>query len=270
MLGTLLANAKSRTRGFYFPSSSLKTSSSGGTMFRNLSLVVFTSMFVISAYHSNADTLPVVKTILLGAAYVPSGFDDNDRIQLVVEGLLPNTCYRVGPHSISVSDSSRTIAVEQQVYHYLGGVCFQMMVPFHQVVDVGLIKAGRYSIADKISAKVLGSLDVLRAKNAGPDDYLYAPVTDAYLESDTQSKKTNLILTGSFTDRCSMFDDVQVQYQNHVLVVLPIMKRVEGRCVPEKAMYTKVVELDQELHGAYMLHVRSLNGQAINRVVDLE
>lgn len=218
---------------------------------------------------SKADFQPTTVNVGLDKAFAPIGFDDNDRVQIAVEGSFANTCYRMGPHAVRVDDANHTITIQQQAYLY-GGICLQMIVPFETFIDVGLLKEGTYTIVDNQTKKELGKLPVLRSSNAGPDDFLYAPVTDAYIVNDHMNKKNSIVLSGTFSDRCSEIQEVRVLYQESVLVVQPIMKRTETACEPKKTRFVKVVELDKDVHGMYLLHVRSLNGQAINRMVDLQ
>lgn len=227
--------------------------------------VVFT-LGNFSLLWANQNTSPKTVDVSLSRAYVPAGFDDNDRVQVALEGVFPNTCYRVGPHALRINEANRTITLQQQAYYY-GGTCLQILVPFHSFIDVGLVTAGSYTLLDYQSNQVLGKLEVARSQNAGPDDFLYAPVTDAYLINSPH--KNSLVLSGTFSDRCSELDEVKVQYQNHVLVVQPVMKRTE-RCETVKTRFLKVVELEKEIQGMYFLHVRSLNGQAINRMIDAQ
>lgn len=229
----------------------------------------FLSIVLAIGSFSLADNVPKTVDISLGGALIPSGFDDNDRTQFVVSGVLPNSCYRVGPHALKIDDEKQTITIQQQSYLY-SGVCLQVMTPFTQVVDVGILKQGPYKVLDRASGKELGALGIVASKNAGPDDYLYAPIEQAYISSD--SGKNTLYVKGSFADRCSVLDQIKVLYQEHVLVVQPIMRRLvaEGEsCAFEKTRFIETVELKPGLHGSVLLHVRSLNGQAINQIVDL-
>jgi len=216
-----------------------------------------------------ADIQPTTVNVKLSTVYTPVGFDNNDRVQFAVEGVFQNTCYRVGPYGLRVDSSKKTITIQQQAYLYTG-VCLQMMVPFTQIINVGLMAEGSYTIQDFQTNKALGTVAISPSKNAGPDDFLYAPVTDAYVVSDTETKKNSLVLTGTFGDRCSELEEIKVLYQNQVLTVQPLMKRVERSCEPVKTRFMKIVELDSNVHGLHMLHVRSLNGQAVNKMVELE
>jgi len=223
---------------------------------------------VMAETSSNA---PKTVQTALTKAYIPMGFDDNDRIQIAVAGTFKNTCYKVGPHALKVDAQNKTITVQQEAYLY-SGVCLQMLVPFSQIIDVGIIPSGDYRVLDSQSGKELAQLNVNQGTNPGPDDYTYAPINDAYIFNDAETGKHLLALTGSFGDRCSDFEDIKVSVSNDVIIVQPVIARkADISCAPEKVRFLKTVELNEKVaHGMYMLHVRSLNGQAINKLVDLE
>jgi hypothetical protein len=238
-------------------------------MFQKTRLIIFLAVLGIVPF-AHADNLPITVDIALKKAFVPVGFDDNDRIQFAVTGNTPNTCYRVGPHALKVNEEDKTITVHQQAYLYQG-VCLQILLPFTQVIDVGLLKSGTYTILDRQTGETLGSLPITRGENQGPDDFLYAPINDAHTQYSQGRNK--LYITGTFSDRCSEFEDIRVLYQDQVLVVQPIIRRtIESTSTcssTEKTRFLKTIDLKKGLRGTFFLHVRTLNGQAINKIVEL-
>lgn len=231
-------------------------------------------MFLATCGLVVAETSPhAPKTVqtALTKAYIPMGFDDNDRIQIAVAGTFKNTCYKVGPHALKVDSEKKTITVQQEAYLY-SGVCLQMLVPFSQIIDVGIIPSGDYRVVDAQSGAELAQLPVTEGSNPGPDDFTYAPINDAYVFTDAETGRHVLALTGSFGDRCSDFEDIKVNVANDVIIVQPVIARNTNlSCAPEKVRFLKTVTLNEKVGtGMYMLHVRSLNGQAINKLVDLE
>lgn len=218
-----------------------------------------------------AGNAPKTVETALTKAYIPLGFDDNDRVQIAVAGSFKNSCYKVGPHALKVDSVNKTITVQQQAYLY-SGVCLQMFVPFSQVLDIGIIPSGDYKVVDALSGQTLAQLPVTEGSNPGPDDFMYAPVNDAYVVHDPDTHKNVLAITGSFGDRCSDFEDIKVNVSNDVIIVQPVLERkADISCAPEKVRFLKTIELNENVKaGMYMLHVRSLNGQAINKLVDLE
>lgn len=231
--------------------------------------LIFTSLLLVSQTLL-ATNLPEVVNIGLKKAFVPIGFDDNDRIQFVVEGAFNSTCYKVGPYQVHKDMVSQTVRVQQTAYKY-AGFCLQMLVPFTQVIDAGLVDAGEYSIKDHASGTWIGKLPVERATKPSPDDYLYAPVTGSHIVFDEEKKTNILMLSGAFTDRCTKLKEVKVHYYTDVIVVQPIAERVieERDCEPTMIRFQYPVEMQSGLKGNFLLHVRSMNGQAINQIVEL-
>ncbi len=229
-------------------------------------LLVTTLAIILSGA---ASANPTTVNVAVERAFVPVGFDSNDRTQFAVEGTFHNTCYRVGPYALKVDSKLKTITMQQQAYKYDGMVCLQMMVPFTQVINVGILDEGNYKLLDATTGKQIGTLPVEKSVTAGPDSFLYAPVTDAYIVEGETAEKHTLVVTGSFGDRCSTFEDIKIGYQDNVLVVQPIVKRItEATCSSEKVRFLKTIDLREDLKGIYLLHVRSLNGQAINKMVE--
>lgn len=228
---------------------------------------------MIASALSAADSGPTSVSIQLSKAYIPIGFDDNDRVQVVVEGTLPNSCYKVDPLISVVDTKNRTITLEQKALLY-PGVCIETLVPFTKVAEIGLLSEGSYRLQDKMGKEDLGTLPVTRATKSEADDYLYAPITDAYVTvstRDANTKKFKLHLTGAFTDRCTKLKNVVIHYYSDVIVVQPIAVRAGTRgCTGVKSRFSWDEELNSDLKGSKLLHVRSMNGEAINKVVDFD
>ena len=240
-------------------------------MFRLILTGVIASLIGAKSF-ANDITQPVSVNISLKKAYFPVGFDSNDRIQFAVEGELVNSCFKMGSYTVKVDKESRRIEVYQQAYVYLG-YCLMMIIPFSTIVDVGVLEnPGEYTIIDGANKKILGKLPIVAANGSGQDDYLYAPLEDAYVTTSDTSPKQSLVLTGYFPDRCMEFSEVKINMFSDAIVVQPIVKQVAkvGGCPPEKIRFIKTVPFIDDLHGAYLLHVRSLNGAAINRVLEFQ
>lgn len=238
---------------------------------KSLKALLLISVFCLTGVFADSlqPTTPETITVSFNKVYVPVGFDDNDRTQVTIEGAFPNTCYKVGPYATKVDPTTRTITVQQQAYHYQG-VCLQVMVPFYQVIDLGLVPHGDYKIVDAANGSSLSGIRIDTATKAEADEYLYAPMTDAFITTEPETGIHTLSIMGAFTDRCTMFEDIKVNYTQDVIVVQPVVKHIAARnCAQEKTRFVKTVQLKGGLTGMYLLHVRSMNGQAINKMVDL-
>ncbi len=207
----------------------------------------------------------------IAKAYIPIGFDDKNVSQVVVAGEFVSTCYKIGPSHARVDEVNRIVTIRQDAYRY-SKLCLQVAVPYNQAIDIGILSPGVYSIVDGATGKELGSLPVAKGVGPGPDDYLYAPMTDAYVETTLAPVKTHtLVLKGQFSDRCTTMTEIRVLPYTDVITVQPITERTGGgeECRREPARFLMTKALDPSLKGNYLLHVRSLNGQAINKVINL-
>lgn len=225
---------------------------------------VYLGMFFLASV-LNAD-IPPTASVNIQRSFVPVGFDDNDRAQVVVTGEFSSTCYKVAPATFEVRDGF--IDIEQHAYVY-GGICLYIMVPYSQVVDLGILPEGDYQLRDKTSGKILGSLPIARAKSASADEFLYAPVEQAYVR--VEPGKNTVVLSGFFLDPCTKIKDVIVTYSktNDVIMVQPIAvhdsKSPQG-CAPRRNPYTHLVPISDGLRCTQLLHVRTLDGQSLNRL----
>ena len=220
------------------------------------------------AFNTNADTFPKVVGTMFHMGYIPVGFDTNDNSQLVAEGVFPNSCYKPVGTKVSVDHGEKVIRVYGRAYKYKGA-CLQMVVPYHREIDVGLLKAGTYKVVSVFDnqQKELGNLQVAIATNSEPDDFLYAPVSQAYFSK--ADGKHYITISGQFPQTCYKMREVVVRVQPNVLVVQPIAEKTDDVCEERIQPYSETVEVKNVKEGRYLLHVRSLNGRAINNLIDV-
>lgn len=205
--------------------------------------------------------------VLYNTVYIPDGFDNNDNVQIVGEGLFSNTCYRPAQTTASVDEEQKIITLHPTGYHY-SGMCAQVVFPWHQVADVGLLKAGTYKVVQNGDKEALGQVTIRVSRNPGPDDYLYAPISQVYLK-DHEGTST-VTVSGVFSNSCLRVTELRVEVQSKVIVVQPITE-LQSRpdCVDGSFPFEQNVSFGSPHPGRYLLHVRSLNGKAFNNLVDI-
>jgi hypothetical protein len=218
-----------------------------------------------------ADLGPELIEAQYHTGYTPDGFDTNDSAQVVAEGLFPNTCFRPATPLVRVDHEKKTVTVDSKAYYY-EGFCLQMLVPYDQTLDLGLLKAGKYDVIQKVRqgelAPSLGELNVRVATNSSADDFLYAPISQAFFES--KDGKKSVRVTGEFTNSCLELVDVMINVQTKVVVLQPISELKTENCRTGKFPFERTVELPADMKaGRYLIHVRSLNGKAVNTLVDV-
>jgi hypothetical protein len=210
--------------------------------------------------------------------FIPQGFDDNDNVEVVLHGNFPNTCYQVGNTEAKVDAASRTITVSATSLKYPGTFCIQSITPFIQTVKLGLIPEGDYQVIYSKDQQVRSSLQVTRRKTESPDDYLYATVENAYIDVNSESGKQALKMQGHFPYffiGCMVLKDVRVlKSPSDVLVVQPIAEIVEDEAVcatqPDDRAFEYTSGLAEPFKGEGLLHVRTLNGNSLNRYIDIQ
>lgn len=242
----------------------------GGKMNNKLALfsalLSFAPLLALSA-PSIMNAEPALKPATFNAMYAPSGFDSNDNVQFVGEGMFRNSCYRPAPASVKVDVAAMTITVGPAAYEY-SGFCLQVILPFERVIDVGILKPGVYTVVQTPGASVLGTIKVVEAKTLNPDDFLYAPISQAFYRQ--RGLSSEVLLSGDFMTNCMSIDHVKVAIEEKAIVLQPIVK-LEDRndCLRGKFPFNKVVRIDLAPKGRYLLHVRSMNGKAVNTLVDV-
>jgi hypothetical protein len=230
------------------------------------SILALVAIFAVGGY-ALADNEPKLVEGQFLTGYIPDGFDSNDKVQVTSEGYFPNTCYRVASYESKVDKSTKTISIKPLAYKY-NAMCLQMLVPYYQVIDVGILEAGSYTVKDASSEKTLGNLNVKIATSSSPDDFLYAPVAQARIENRTDGKY--VAINGEFTNSCIEFKQMKVDVQKNVIVVLPITEAADRLdCKDGKFPYAQAIKLEGAFSGRYLLHVRTLNGNAVNQLVDI-
>jgi hypothetical protein len=74
-------------------------------------------------------------------------------------------------------------------------------------------------------------------------------------------------LEGRFTNSCMVWEDLKVQDNGKTVNVLPIMKLEGTNCVAGEFPFKKTIALPESIvAGRHLLHVRSLNGNAVNHL----
>lgn len=229
-------------------------------------LVLLASSLVSMTAMAQVD--PVLAPTSFQKIYFPTGFDSNDHVQIVGEGLFPDSCYKPAPAEVKVDEKNKMIVLAPRAYHYQGLYCLQYIVKYDRVVDLGILKAGKWKIFQGNPAVALGEIDIRQATTDAPDDYLYAPVSQAFFHQ-TNAKK-EVLLTGEFTNDCMVLDRVLVNFEKEAIVLQPVA-RIETRsnCQQGQFPFTHNVDVNTLNQGRYLLHVRSMNGNAINTLVDV-
>jgi len=208
--------------------------------------------------------LPVDRT------FIPRGYDTNDGVQLVVEGSFKNLCYQLGATRSGVDKTNHTIYVKLMADEFSGN-CPDSPSRFHHVFYLGrLPEAGNYIILDLSTQQKIGKINVTQAPEEGPgtDDTIYAPLLDAVLLK--QKGKDVLFVRGVFSSSCQSLGEVTFKVNGDVVIALPSVDfQRTPDCKLGEFAFEKTVPVDTELPkgDSYLLHVRTMAGQSINKMM---
>ncbi len=230
-------------------------------MFKVVSLLC---LFAVAAW---SQTNPQLKASMLETGYIPDGFDSNDQVQFVIEGTYHDTCSKSAGTRFTVNPSSKTIQVAPYEYRYTGP-CLDMLVPHNEVVNLGVVQPGKYQIL-QTGGRALGTLNVNLARSGVADDYLYAPISQAYVRK--VNGRVAMTLSGVFTNSCMQVKKIVANVQSNVVTVQPLalLLPTATNCIIGRFPFEETTYLPMQRSGRYLLHVRSLNGEAINTLFDL-
>lgn len=197
--------------------------------------------------------------------WIPAGFDDNDDVVIVAEGVLPDTCHQLSDPSVEVGSGNSNIAVTLQAT-VAAGQCAPVPVPFQQEIYLGQLTSGIWSVTvNGLAAEQL--LNVARATGSGIDDYIYAPVERVKVKVDEATGQSVIQLRGKLSVSCLTWKEARLIVQPTVFVILPILEQTSTDCRPATRLIAHDIPVPSDLaNGRYLIHVRSLNGRAINHV----
>ncbi len=220
--------------------------------------------------------------VALSNVFLPAtGYDDNDNVLALVDGLLPNGCYSLG-HTETVA-KPQGFALRQFALRKVDGVCapgqelpadVAAPVPFSHEISFGRLESGSYAIefASREGGRKTRNFGVEKARVASVDNLRYAAITSVYvpdiLSASTEAGEFKLLLAGLLTSSCvELADEIKVERVDDVIVVLPPTKTVfSGSCLPFTRSFATEVAIAIPPAGRYMIHVRSLNGNAVSRL----
>jgi hypothetical protein len=226
-----------------------------------LPLTLATTLSAVTAVSALPPMKPEQVLAPVQRSFVPAGFDSNDNTQIVVIGGYANSCYQVGHTQYSVDKVAKKIDIEVTAYRRQSDACLQVFVPFMHEVSVGLLDKGEYAVSVNQDLRTARTLNVREAPSINPDNYIYAPVQQVI-----RIGARDFLLRGTFHSSCLNIQDVKVNYEpGEVISVLPTA-HYDTSCFEsgQPQAWEARFSIKNELNGEYLMHVRSLNGSAIN------
>lgn len=222
---------------------------------------------IISALAWNlAVAAPIVVNSPVNHLFIPTGFDNNDNIEVFVSGQFPNSCYSRNKVEVSVQDETIKINVTALVRSE-SEKCEDYKVSYLEDVTIGSLQAGDYKVI--VNDKITEKLVVTETRSTSVDDYIYAEVD--YIELGfTGGLNGEVSLIGRTAD-CIVFDRVvTMDNGSDTLSVLPIMKVASNSCAKQKVQFSIPVQFDQtKFKGEkILLYVKTMDGKSVTSLLN--
>lgn len=197
--------------------------------------------------------------------FTPAGFDSNDNTQIVVTGYLPSLCYKVPKSSVSFQDGKILVSVKANKNQLGMGFCADVIVPYVEYVNIGILDKGDYQIAVNENSRweKKSKISIAEASSNSVDDNVYANVSEVVRMSESSRK---VQLKGYNPSDCFELKEIAI-IDNGIdtYSVLPKMKQIKEFC-PKKMIpfvYEFVVPEKLEVDKV-LLHVRVMDGRSVN------
>lgn len=254
-------------------------------MFKSTLLVVAT-LLTHGAFATPpvATTAPVILPI--AGAYAPAtGYDDNDNIEIIIDGVLPNSCWVIDRADAKLTGASNDIIVQQLARKKDTALCqdetklppeLKLPVTFMTTASLGALPAGTYNMI--FSALPEGNLQqkrfsIERAPTNEVDSLYYAITTGLKVPKtvDSTTKTFEVEFSGYLSNPCSKLEDhVHAVFQSDVIVLMPEVRRVDGPCVPIAEDFNRKLTIATPTAGRYLVQVRSANGNSVNHFLTVK
>lgn len=232
--------------------------------FTLLALLTFFSVAALAG-------LPVKKIINVEEVFIPDGFDSNDTTEIVISGYLPNLCHKTPSVDMVKKDKNIFLKVTALSYHKTNPFCPQVAVPFIEKVKLGVLNKGEYKIVinENTRYEEVTSINIVDSQDSIIDNHIYANVE--YIE-DLGDKDNIVALKGYNPSYCFELDRVEYKSNGkNTYSILPIMKQNSELCPRKMTPFSYEILIPKELNRKkVLLHVRSMDGSSINKIVTLQ
>lgn len=219
---------------------------------------LFIMGFLASSFSMISTAAAVEVSIKPSNVHVPVGFDSNDKVEVIVTGLLPDTCHRRPTGRVKIKGQEVTLEMKADKVSGRGVYCIKAMVPYMVPVTVGQLPEGSYSI---VADSKIHNLEVDSPSSASIDNFTYANVT-----SVKKTDNNSLLISGEHPSNCMVVDKVEI-IANEVkdtVSVLPIVTQTSEACNLVMTPFSVEVPFNIETTTDVVFHVRRIDGTAIN------
>ena len=198
--------------------------------------------------------------------FIPTGFDNNDNVEIIVSGDFPDSCHSRNKYEVKVNEDKINILITALLSTDTSN-CEVMSIPYLEDVTIGSLQAGEYAVT--VNNKLTGEIHITEATSSSVDDHLYAMVD--YIDLGfTGGINGQFFLVGRTLD-CLALDKVKViSNGKDTLSVLPIMKRESTECNNRRTHFSIPVTFDMRNFDSnnVLLFVRTMDGKSVHTLVE--
>jgi hypothetical protein len=207
---------------------------------------------------------PVEVLLPVDNVFVPNGFDSNDNSEVIITGLLPNLCHKNAQAKVRMLDGGNIdIQVKGMKYDSSNPYCPEMVVPFMEKVELGVLNKGLYNITvnGKSIFEYQSQIEIAESSSNSIDEDVYARV-DRVDQDDSRV----VVLKGYNPSDCYELDEIKVlDNKKDVYSVLPKMKKVSSFCPMKMMPFAYEFEVPAKLKAdRVLIHVRAMDGNSVN------
>lgn len=226
-------------------------------------------LYVLSlTFCSLLQAAPIVINAPVKHVFVPSGFDNNDNVEVIVTGSFPTTCYSRNKVEVAVRDEVIKVTVTSLNSTKDNSNCESLEIPFMENVTIGNLQAGDYQIVVNNILKEKMTVNVSSSNSV--DDHLYAMIN--YVELGFMGGLTDeAVLVGKNLNDCLVLDKVEyLSNGKDTLSVLPIMKKVTANCSGERSYLEVPIKFKPKAfaNNKVLIFVRTMDGKSISSLID--
>lgn len=236
---------------------------------KNLTMVFAVLTFSILVHASE----PKVIISPVNHLFVPSGFDNNDNVEVIVTGQFPSPCYITNKVDVKqINDKIFITVTALQRESSKSDLCEPMVIPFKEEITVGNLQGGDYEIIvnEKTPYEQKEKLNVAVSSSTSVDDHLY-PIVEYIELGFTGGLGGDALLHAKVPSDCLVFERVDYLSNNKdTISILPIMKKVSSVCNEgnERIQIPVKFKLRSLSNKAILIYVRSIEGKSANTIIN--
>lgn len=227
------------------------------------SLTKLSALLLLSSLSVFAE-IPVDAPVPVKQVFSPAGFDSDDHSEVVVMGFLPNLCYKAPQTKVNIQGKRINVGVSALKVSRMNTMCAEVIVPFIQVVDLGMLDKGKYDVVvnESTGHQKNAKLVVSEAISDATEPEVYANV--ANVERIAGSNK--VVLKGYNPSDCFELRKIEIKDNGvDTYTILPRMKQVREFCPKKEVPFEYEVEVPKRLQAdRVLLHVKIMDGKSVN------